>query len=62
MYLREAYLCQDCNWIGDQQDSCEKCASSVVHTLSGWVNRKTSSTIEPSRIVALNRKLDEVIQ
>lgn len=38
-FLKNSFICQDCEWIGEQGASCEKCASEVVHLLSTWLNR-----------------------
>ncbi len=35
-----AYLCQDCNCVGNCPDRCPACASEVLMGLSGVLNRK----------------------
>jgi predicted RNA-binding protein YlxR (DUF448 family) len=38
--LRSAYLCQDCNCIGNCARQCPACASEVLMGLSGVLNRE----------------------
>jgi hypothetical protein len=40
--LRSAYLCQDCNSIGNCAMQCPACASSVLMNLSGVLNREAA--------------------
>jgi len=37
--LRNAYLCQDCNSIGNNANQCPACASEVLMSLSAVLNR-----------------------
>lgn len=37
--LRSAYLCQDCNAIGNNANQCPACASEVLMSLSVVLNR-----------------------
>lgn len=38
--LSSAYLCQDCNSIGNCATQCPACASTVLMSLSGILNRE----------------------
>ena len=38
--LSSAYLCQDCNSIGNCARQCPACASEVLMSLSGVLNRE----------------------
>ena len=38
--LTSAYLCQDCNCIGNCARQCPACASEVLMSLSGVLNRE----------------------
>jgi hypothetical protein len=40
--LTSAYLCQDCNSIGNCSSQCPACASSVLLSLSGVLDRNSS--------------------
>jgi hypothetical protein len=40
--LKEAYLCANCSCIGNDQNRCSACASSVVHPLAAWLNRSAA--------------------
>jgi hypothetical protein len=40
--LMYAYLCQDCNSIGNCSSQCPACASSVLLSLSGVLDRSAS--------------------
>lgn len=37
--LNNAYICQNCECIGDNAKHCEACASVFVHRLDLWLNR-----------------------
>ncbi|HEY1902708.1 MAG TPA: hypothetical protein VGG56_09775 [Terracidiphilus sp.] len=37
--LKSAYLCQDCNCIGNCAEQCPACASAVLLNLSGILDR-----------------------
>jgi hypothetical protein len=39
--LKSAYLCQDCNSIGNCAEQCPACASAVLLNLSGVLDRDT---------------------
>jgi ferredoxin len=41
--LSSAYLCQDCNSIGNCARQCPACASEVLMSLSGVLNREVES-------------------
>jgi hypothetical protein len=38
--LNEAYLCQDCDEIGNSSTQCPACASEVLFSLAGVFDRK----------------------
>jgi hypothetical protein len=38
--LQKAYLCQDCSCVGDNARQCPACASKVVVSLAGILNRE----------------------
>jgi hypothetical protein len=38
--LTEAYLCQDCDAVGNSSTQCPACASEVLFSLAGVFNRK----------------------
>ena len=42
MPLASAWLCQDCNSIGNRSGSCPACASSALLSLSAILNRDTA--------------------
>jgi hypothetical protein len=42
--LSSAYLCQDCDSIGNCASYCPACASPVVMGLAGVLNRETAAT------------------
>ena len=42
--LASAYLCQDCNEIGDNARTCPACASQVLLGLATVLNRESEST------------------
>ncbi len=39
--LASAYLCQDCNCIGNSAKQCPACASVALMNLAGVLNRQT---------------------
>lgn len=41
--LRSAYLCQDCNSIGNCARQCPACASEVLMALSAVLNREVEA-------------------
>jgi DnaJ-class molecular chaperone len=43
--LESAYLCQDCNSVGNNAMNCPACASSVVMNLATVLDREVSSGI-----------------
>jgi hypothetical protein len=55
MPLTSAYLCQDCNCIGNCAQQCPACASEALMGLAGVLNRRTEEAIhiEFSRIPAM---------
>ena len=44
--LTSAYLCQDCNSIGNNANQCPACASEVLMSLSAILNREDSEMAE----------------
>ena len=44
--LASAYLCQDCNAIGNNANQCPACASEVLMSLSAVLNRSNDTMIE----------------
>jgi hypothetical protein len=40
--LKNAYLCQDCNSVGNCAEQCPACASTVLMNLSGVLDREDS--------------------
>jgi len=45
--LASAYLCQDCNAIGNNANQCPACASEVLMSLSAILNREDNLMAEP---------------
>lgn len=45
--LASAYLCQDCNCVGNCAIQCPACASVVLMSLSGVLNRELARESEP---------------
>lgn len=45
--LTSAYLCQDCNSIGNCARQCPACASEVLMSLSGVLNREVHEVVKP---------------
>ena len=45
--LASAYLCQDCNCIGNCARQCPACASEVLMSLSGVLNREVEQVSAP---------------
>lgn len=46
--LTSAYLCQDCNSIGNCARQCPACASEVLMSLSGVLNREVHDVTTPN--------------
>jgi hypothetical protein len=46
--LKSAYLCQDCNSIGNCSAQCPACASSVLLSLAGVLDRDLASAAGPA--------------
>ena len=44
--LMSAYLCQDCNCIGNSSKQCPACASEVLLSLSGILNREPDVKVD----------------
>jgi hypothetical protein len=44
--LSSAYLCQDCNAIGNNANQCPACASEVLMSLSAILNRPENEMAE----------------
>lgn len=36
-FLKDSYICMDCEWIGENSEHCEKCASAALSLLSVWI-------------------------
>jgi len=45
--LTSAYLCQDCNSVGNCSRQCPACASEVLMGLAGILDREIEPVIEP---------------
>ena len=48
--LALAYLCQDCNCIGNSAKQCPACASVALLSLSGVLNREPEGNLELSMV------------
>lgn len=46
--LTSAYLCQDCNSIGNCARQCPACASEVLMSLAGVLNREVDEVAQPT--------------
>lgn len=44
--LTSAYLCQDCNSVGNCSTQCPACASTVLMSLSAVLNREVEAVVE----------------
>ncbi len=44
--LTSAYLCQDCNSVGNSSMSCPACASTALMNLSTVLDRKVETVVE----------------
>ena len=44
--LASAYLCQDCNCVGNCASQCPACASEVLMNLAGVLNREADVNAE----------------
>ena len=51
--LSSAYLCQDCNSIGNNANQCPACASEVLMSLSAILNRDEDAVVVESRYASL---------
>jgi|HubBroStandDraft_1064217.scaffolds.fasta_scaffold1282379_1 DNA-directed RNA polymerase subunit RPC12/RpoP len=51
--LVSAYLCQDCNSIGNNYRSCPACASKVLMSLRGVLDREAAA-VEEGRVLTYN--------
>lgn len=49
--LKSAYLCQDCNSIGNNSGACPACASTVLMSLAGVLDRQVK-VAEEGRVLA----------
>jgi hypothetical protein len=45
--LAYAYLCQDCNSVGNCAEKCPACASEVLMCLAGVLNRESGVNVRP---------------
>jgi ferredoxin len=48
--LGYAYLCQDCNAVGNCAEKCPACASEVLMCLAGVLNREVGADVGPSYV------------
>lgn len=48
--LASAYLCQDCNCIGNCASQCPACASEVLLSLAGVLNREADVKVDLSYV------------
>jgi hypothetical protein len=48
--LTSAYLCQDCECIGNCANQCPACASEVLMSLSGVLNREVEHVASPKHV------------
>ena len=46
MPLSNAYLCQDCNCVGNSAEQCPACASAALMGLAKVLDRKTEESVE----------------
>jgi hypothetical protein len=55
MPLTRAYLCEDCNCVGNCAEQCPACASRALIGLAGVLNREAKDEVEPmlARMTAL---------
>jgi hypothetical protein len=49
--LTSAYLCQDCDSVGDCSTMCPACASRVLLGLAAVLDRKVDAVQEPKMVV-----------
>jgi hypothetical protein len=49
--LKSAYLCQDCNSIGNNSRACPACASTVLMSIAGVLDREVI-VAEEGRVLA----------
>ena len=50
--LKRAYLCQDCNCIGNCAEHCPACASEALLSLAGVLNREADE-VAPHEFVQI---------
>lgn len=48
IYMKDAYYCPDCEWIGENPDQCSKCAGVNIHPLMEWMNPGYSRNPAPA--------------
>lgn len=46
MPLTRAYLCEDCNCVGNCAEQCPACASHALISLAGVLNREAKDDVE----------------
>jgi hypothetical protein len=46
MPLTRAYLCEDCNCVGNCAEQCPACASRALISLAGVLNREAKDEVE----------------
>ncbi len=66
MPLASAYLCEDCNCVGNCAEQCPACASEALMGLAGVLNRgqsqeKTESTFRVKLTLFPHRERDRMI-
>jgi hypothetical protein len=55
--LASAYLCQDCNCIGNSAIQCPACASAVLMALSWVLDREVEEEKEQQEVLAFRTAL-----
>jgi len=60
--LKSAYLCQDCNCIGNCAEQCPACASAILLNLSGILDREVEDmAMQPGAGFALCQSEAEAV-
>ncbi len=57
--LDSAYLCQDCNSVGDCSTKCPACASRILLGLAAVLDRKVD-TVQESNMVVFPGKVEDL--
>jgi hypothetical protein len=58
--LKSAYLCQDCNCVGNCSNQCPACASTVLLNLSGVLDREVAIEATHTLTYAYSRPVFEL--